>query len=201
VKYLKKAARNNNVGSAFLLGMIYFSPDFYQQDFDEADKWLTEAYEKSFKQLPKFIDHMKKTEHFTAANFPDLFDAIEEAPGLLEQPIILAAKAKATKASVQAQVEPDAPDSAQQRTITSAPENENLGDTEVITVVGRLTDLFDIQIASLKNAYPEKGGQSTGTKIIGRSCAETLSCGYANSQAFNQAIDNIAGSAAISSFY
>jgi len=204
VKYLKKAARNKNVSSAFLLGMIYFSPDFYEQDFDEADKWLTMAYESGSKEVPPYLRALQSNEQFTQKNFPELFNAIAITP--LPEPEVTVQVAATTEANSPAATEiaAETPSStnatAKERKITKAPENENLGDTEVITVVGRLTDLFDTQIASLRNAYPEKGGQSTGTKIAGKSCAQTLSCGYTNRQAFAKGIRNIMGDAAVAKF-
>ena len=56
------------------------------------------------------------------------------------------------------------------------------------------------QLASLKNTYPEKGAQNTGSRIVGKTCAQIMSCGTASSADFNRGIRNIMGDNAVAIF-
>ena len=180
VKYLKKAARNKHVNAALLLGVIFFSEDYFEQDFSEADKWLTKAYEKGHKKAPAFVEYMKTTEHFNTENFPDLIEAISE------NPIKIADRA-------------DNVDNLQ-KTTQLAHQPQSKKKMEVITVYGSLPDLFDAQLASLRNTYPEKNAQNTGSKIIGKTCAQTLSCGLTHDEDFVRGIRQVMGDHAVATF-
>ena len=173
IKYLKKAARNGHDTAALLLGVIYFQSDYYEQDLEESDKWLALAHSKNNKKVPAFIKHIKSTNTFNANNFPDLTAAIAENP-----------------------IETVRKPSPTPSTTSSA----NTKETEVITVYGTLIDLFDAQLASLKNTYPEKGAQNTGSRIVGKTCAQIMSCGTASSADFNRGIRNIMGDNAVAIF-
>lgn len=192
-KYLKKAARNNNVGSSFLLGLMYFSPDFYEQDFEEADKWLSKAYQKGFKKMPAYIEYMKKSGHFKQADFPNLMEAIENSP-------IVIAKVEPVKVAP-AKVAQNKAASTKSTTLTKTSDQTSETDMEVITVYGNLNDILDAQLANLRNTYPEKGAQSTGSKIIGKTCAQTISCGLTSEADFSRGVSNIMGDHAVASFH
>ncbi len=164
VKYLKKAAKNNYISASFLLGVIYYSKDYFEQDFSEADKWLAKAYEKGHEKAATFVENMQGSQGFDSSKFPDLMEA------LAEKPIVTAKKASNTP-------------KVQQATSTEK--------TEVITVYGTLPDLFDAQLASLRNKYPEKFAKATGSNIIGNTCKKSLSCGLGTSEDLAKMIGNI----------
>ena len=182
VKYLKKAARSNSTDAAFLLGVIYFKKDFYERDFDEADKWLTIAYEGGHKKIGEFIGYMKTSENASAKDFPDLWAVIDKDPGLVE-------------AAEQAKAEASANASTPKLT---REQRENI---ETITVTADLHNLFDAQLAGLKNTYPDKGGVTTGSRIIGQSCAKMLACASVDMGEYNRLVSNIMGSHAVAIFY
>ncbi|KGK01100.1 tetratricopeptide repeat protein [Thalassotalea sp. ND16A] len=207
VKYLKKAARNNNVSSSFLLGIMYFSPDFYEQDFDEADKWLSKAYRKGFKKMPAYIEFMKESGHFKEADFPDLMEAIEDAPIAVTE---VASAKVASDIVAPAIVAPDvaapaiaapAKSTASTKTSGQTAQNAEKSDIEVITVYGNLNDIFDAQLASLRNTYPEKGAQTTGSRIIGKTCAQTMSCAPTSDADFNRGVRRVMGDHAVAKFH
>ena len=194
IKYLKKAARNNNVGSSFMLGIMYFSPDFYEQDFEEADKWLSNAYRKGYKKMPVYIEFMKKSGHFKETNFPNLMEEIENSP------ITIAKVSPAEVEPAQAKVAP-VKSKAFTKTSGQTAENSKKSDIEVITVYGNLNDIFDAQLASLRNSYPEKGAQNTGSKIIGKTCAQTMSCAPNSNADFKRGVKMIMGDHAVATFH
>ncbi|MEW6998717.1 tetratricopeptide repeat protein [Colwelliaceae bacterium BS250] len=181
VKYLKKAARNKNKDAAFLLGVIYFKPKFYERDFSEVDKWLTQAYKQRHKKANSFIDVMKESGEFNSENFPDLIDEISSNPIQVEI----------------AKTDSDQLEISQQ----PAPADNAGASMEVITITSNLHDMFSSQIASLRNTYPEKGAQTTGSKIIGKSCAQTMSCGVVNMNDYNVMVGNIMGAHSVAMFY
>ena len=207
IKYLKKAARNNSVGSSFLLGMMYFDPDFYEQDFDEADKWLSKAYRKGFNKMPVYIEYMKESGHFNMANFPDLIEAIEDAPITITkvEPVkvepVKVAPDEVVPVKV-AQVKPVQPKSKNlAKTSGQAAENTTKSDIEVITVYGDLNDIFDAQLLSFRYTRPEKGAQHTGSRVLGKTCAQTMSCAPTSNADFNRGISLVAGDRAVEMFH
>jgi len=153
IKYLKKAARNNYVNASLVLGMIYFSKDYFEQDHAEADKWLAKAYEKGHKKAPEFVERMKATEGYDAANFPELMTAIADNPIAIVK----------------------APEKTSATQVAKQPSNKSK--MEVITVYGTLPELFDAQLLSLRGAYPEKYAKATGSNIVGNTCQKSIACG------------------------
>lgn len=185
VKYLKKAARKGHVNAAMLLGIIFFSEEHFEQDLSEADKWLTRAYQKKHPKMSSFLNYMKSTKHFNENNFPDLTAEIAENPLPVEATPVNTNEeiVKSTSSKVK------------------SPENIAKKDkVEVITVYGSLPDRFDAQIASLRNTYPEKHAENTGSKIIGKNCAQTLSCGMTSDEDFVRLADHFAGHHAVLKF-
>jgi len=199
VKYLKKAARNNSIGSSFLVGIMYFDPDFYEQDFDEADKWLTKAYRGGFKQMLPYIELMKDSGHFKQANFPDLIEAIKEVP------MTIAEDAPVTVAKVApVNVAPAKTVQTKSKNLTKTPEQASgeapKNGVEVITVYSNLNDILDSQIASFRYSLPEKGAQNTGSRIIGKTCAQTMSCAPTSNADFKRGVRLVLGDQAVATF-
>jgi len=199
VKYLKKAARNNSTGSSFLLGIMYFDKDFYEQDFEEADKWLSKAYRGGFKRMLPYIELMKKSEHFNENNLPDLIDAIKENPITIAEipPVTIATVAPVKIASTK-------PITTKSVSLTETPaekaENTSKKNLEVITVYSNLNDILDSQLLSFRYASPEKGAQSTGSRVIGKTCAQTMSCAPTSQADFDRGIRLVMGDHAVAKF-
>jgi hypothetical protein len=191
VKYLKKAARNNSAGSSFLLGIMYFDPDYYEQDFSESDKWLTKAYQRGFTKMPVYIDFMKKSPDFTEANFPSLIQAIKDTPIAVAS--VIPDSAEETKT---VQKESKSVTKTSSQTAVNTPKS----DTEVITVYSNLNDILDSQLASFRYTTPEKGSQNTGSRIIGKTCAQTMSCAPTSEADFKRGVRLVMGDRAVATF-
>ena len=198
VKYLEKAARNKSAEAAFLLSVIFFKEDFYERDYSKSDKWITKAYRANHRSAASFIHFLEESNVLNQNNYPDLLAAIEDKP----LPPIKTAEEEVEKtqiASVQKQNQSHEP-SAQQQSSHQKVEHPKDGKTEVITVTTTLHDMFAAQLDSLKGTYPQKGDVGTGTKIIGRSCDEMLSCGAASKEDFQRLITSIVGVSAADAF-
>ena len=194
IKYLKKAARNNSVDSSFLLGIMYFDDNFYEQDFDEADKWLTQAYERGYDKMPAYIKLMEKSEHYTENNFPNLKEAIAANPMNL---------AHSDQVSVQPEgAEETATTGTDNATNTSDEANSSSTgkDIEVITVYNDLPQILDSQLTSFRYSLPEKGAQNTGSRIIGKTCAKTMSCAPTSNEDFKRGVRLVLGDHAVATF-
>jgi len=199
IKYLKKAARNKSTGSSFLLGIMYFDKDFYEQDFEEADKWLSKAYRGGFKKMLPYIELMKKSDHFNKTNLPDLIDAIKESPITITEntPVTIAKVASVKPASTK----PIATKSKKLTKISAEKaENASKNNVEVITVYSNLNDILDSQLLSFRYALPEKGAQSTGSRVIGKTCAQTMSCAPTSQADFERGIRLVIGDHAVAQF-
>ena len=80
VKYLKRAAYNDHHNAPYLLGVIYYSDQFGEQDKLEADKWLAQAYKNKHEDIPEFIEHIFSFEDITQSQFPKLYRAMTKRP-------------------------------------------------------------------------------------------------------------------------
>lgn len=201
IKYLKKAARNNSVDSSFLLGIMYFDANFYEQDFDEADKWLTKAYTKGYNKMPAYIELMKKSGDFTQTNFPDLMDAMKDNPIVITQDTStqeeMAEKEPAPLEEREATIKTaQASISADKQESVVAPKSE----VEVITVYNDLPKVLDAQLITFKYSLPEKGAQNTGSRIIGKTCEKTMSCAPTSNEDFKRGVRLVLGDHAVATF-
>ncbi|PKH89110.1 tetratricopeptide repeat protein [Colwellia sp. Bg11-28] len=73
IKYLRKAAKNGNVESAFLLGAIFGTGELGIKDVGESDKWLVKALEDKHLLAQKYAAYLYKTgqvdkEHYIKVN-------------------------------------------------------------------------------------------------------------------------------------
>lgn len=73
IKYLRKAAKNGNVESAFLLGAIFGTGELGIKDVGESDKWLVKALEDKHLVAQKYAGYLYKTgqvdkEHYIKVN-------------------------------------------------------------------------------------------------------------------------------------
>jgi hypothetical protein len=204
IKYLKKAARNNSTGSSFLLGIMYFDKDFYEQDFQEADKWLSKAYKGGFKKMLPYIELIKKSDHFNKSNLPNLIDAMNESPLVIdEKPSVTIAKiTPTTSVSTKSVSTKSVPTKSESVAKNSAQEvgNSPKSNIEVITVYSNLNEILDSQLLSFRYALPEKGAQSTGSRVIGKTCAQTMSCAPTSQADFERGVRLVMGDQAVAQF-
>ncbi|GAA6172568.1 hypothetical protein NBRC116592_22380 [Colwellia sp. KU-HH00111] len=183
IKYLEKAARAGSSEAAFVLSVIFYKEDFHEQDFSKSDKWLTKAYKANHKNSSSFIQFIKNSNNLTVNNYPKLHRLLSDKP-LPTKKIETAPQKKASISEQRKSLPPHKDD-----------------DIEVITVTANLHSMFDVQIASLKNTYPQKGAVATGTRILGKSCDEMLSCSTIDQGQLNLLINNIMGAGSVSKFY
>jgi len=79
ISYLKKAARNKHAVSAYLLGMLYSNGQYIKANYDEADEWLTKAYETRNAIVVNQINTLTRSENFDIKRFPELSAVINNA--------------------------------------------------------------------------------------------------------------------------
>jgi len=172
IKYLKMAARNNHGDSAALLGMIHFSADYGYYDLAQADKWFSKAVSTSSKQARKIIETVSQSKDFTAENFPILSQMIT--------PLLAVNNSKSP--SLRAPLTTSSADNQNNNHKISWP-NDGM---EVITVSApSLEDMFDGELNGLKNKYPDKYKTATGSRLLGRGCEQTLTCGDFSKEKWN----------------
>jgi len=189
VSYLKKAARGKSSDAAFLLGVIYTKPDFYEIDLSLSDKWLSKAYESKHKNVLPFVQMLKKKGTFNQKNFPDLWATIGDdliSIDTLEQGQELAQNSP--KKSPNKNLQP------------SQQVKKEQSKMEVITVTYSLHELFTAELASFRHSYPEKGAESTGSSIIGKTCAKSLSCSTTSQGEFDRLAMQLVGKEFITKF-
>jgi len=172
IKYLKMAARNNHGDSAALLGMIYFSINYGHYDLAQADKWFSKAVSSSSKQAREIIETVSQSKYFSPENFPVLSQMITP----------LLAVNNSQSPSFQS---PSTTSIAINKNNTHKISWPNDG-MEVITVSApSLEDMFDGELNGLKNKYPDKYKTATGSRLPGRSCEQTLTCGDFSKEKWN----------------
>ncbi|WP_170309525.1 tetratricopeptide repeat protein [Litorilituus lipolyticus] len=156
IKYLKKAARRGHAESAFLLALAYGSGEYGDKDVEESDKWLALALEAKHTKAQKYAEFLYTNDKIHHDNYPKIADFIASM-----------SSTPSTKSNS------NTPASLEQRNNIQWPEDN---DIEVITVSApSVEQVFDNAIAELRNNPPASVG-TTGTRIIGKTCDEILSC-------------------------
>jgi len=202
-RYLKKAARNKDNNAALILAMVYSSKN--KLDFSESDKWLTQAYSKGHVNAVGFVESLKSTNKFTASNYPNVWEIVENNP----QPITPQTKGLQSTAKTEQKVAQTVDKTSQSKanreqkivkthnSYKAPTDNSNI---EVIEVTLSLHEMFDSQLASLRNTYPDKGNVATGSNIIGKPCEQTISCGGLATPRFNRYVAGVMGDWAVDNF-
>jgi len=196
--YLKKAARNKDNNAALILAMVYSRKN--ELDFSESDKWLTQAYSKGHVNAVGFVESLKSTNKFTASNYPNMWKIVENN----RQPKNPQAEVNMEQKVAQTVDKTSQPKANRVQTIVKthnsyrAPTDNS--DIEVIEVSLSLHELFDSQLASLRNTYPDKGNVATGSNIIGKPCKQTISCGGLATPRFNRYVEGVMGDWAVENF-
>ncbi len=171
IKYLKRAARNGHTESAFLLALTYGSGELTDKDNEESDKWLDKAIQGKNSQSKRYANFLHQSGELTYQDYPKVSTMIallrEEA-----KPITLAEKT----------------DLMVEETKINWPEESNI---EVLQVSAPSVEaIFDHELAYLTMNPPVSQG-STGTRIIGRSCADMLACGSPSKEDFERLIKQL----------
>jgi len=78
IKYLRKAAKNGNVESAFLLGAIFGTGELGIKDVGESDKWLVKALEDKHLVAQKYAGYLYKTGQVDKENYIKVNEVISE---------------------------------------------------------------------------------------------------------------------------
>lgn len=171
IKYLKRAARNGHTESAFLLALTYGSGELTDKDTEESDKWLNKAIKGKNSKSKSYASFLQQSGELTYKDYPKVSTMI----ALLRE-----------EAKPITQAEPT--DLMVEETKIIWPE-EN--DTEVIQVSAPSVEaIFDHELAYLTISPPASQG-STGTRIIGKSCADMISCGTSSQGDFERLIKQL----------
>jgi len=156
ISYLKKAARRGHAESAFLLALAFGSGEYGEKDVEESDKWLAKALEAKHTKAQKYAEYLYNNKAIEHDNYPKIAEFIAN----------MSSESSKTKTS-------DQPASLEQRNEIQWPEDNEI---EVLTVSApSVEQVFDDAIARLRNNPPASIG-TTGTRIIGKTCDEILSC-------------------------
>jgi len=168
IKYLKRAARNGHTESAFLLALTYGSGELTDKDTEESDKWLNKAIKGKNSKSKSYASFLQQSGELTYKDYPKVSTMI----ALLREEAKPITQAEQTDLMVE-------------ETKIIWPEDN---DTEVIQVSAPSVEaIFDHELAYLTISPPASQG-STGTRIIGKSCDDMISCGSSSKADFERLI-------------
>jgi len=168
IKYLKRAARNGHTESAFLLALTYGSGELTDKDTEESDKWLNKAIKGKNSKSKSYASFLQQSGELTYQDYPKVSTMI----ALLREEAKPITQAEQTDLMVE-------------ETKIIWPEDN---DTEVIQVSAPSVEaIFDHELAYLTISPPASRG-STGTRIIGKSCDDMISCGSSSKADFERLI-------------
>jgi hypothetical protein len=155
VKFLKKAARNGHIESAFLLGVIYGTGDLGFQSVAESDKWLAKALKANHPVAQKYAGYLYNNDQVGDEEYVKVNELVAKLDILISD-----TKDKESK-------------SLNVRSEIQWPEDPN---REIITVSApSLEEQFDFYLERLRKAAPNLLN-TTGSRVNGRTCAKMLSC-------------------------
>jgi len=157
IKFLKKAARNGHIGSAFMLSVIYNTGKLADKDVAESDKWLAKALVGEHNAAQKYANYLYKSGQVDEEHYVKVNEFISE-------------------------LKLDIPENERNQTVLSNnltdiqwPEQSEI---EVIEVSApSIAAIFDYELDRLKKASPATN-LATGTRIPGRTCDKMLECGH-----------------------
>ncbi|MEW6998032.1 tetratricopeptide repeat protein [Colwelliaceae bacterium BS250] len=165
ISYLKKAARKGHSESSYLVGMLYSQQEYVQPDYDEADKWLSQAYRTAHEKVKAYTHYLNDEDMLTIEKFPELSLLYQEQQALNEAQLLAEQKALNN-----------------QKEQFNSPQDE----MEVIEISPlMLTDLFAADFDFFKTFMAEKRSGQAQQGLYRRPCAETLSCAEMSKSYFN----------------
>lgn len=166
IKYLKKAARQGHSESAFLLSVTYGTGELTEKNTQESDKWLDKAIKGGHSKAQRYANFLHNHDDITHSHYPKVAAMIS----------LLSDYTAPTKST-------DKSDSIIAENRIQWPQDS---DIEVIEVYSpTVEEMFDFALAFLQVNPPESRG-TTGTRIVGKTCADTFSCGHMNDFEFMQ---------------
>lgn len=159
IKYLKKAARNGHLESAFILGVIYGTGKLADKDVDESDKWLVKALEGEHATAQKYANYLYNSGQVDKDNYMKVNELISE----LNLDFTESEQSVLSKNTTEIQW----------------PEKSGI---EVIEVSApSMAAIFDYELNELKKAAPATN-IATGTRIQGRKCEQIFSCEFTSQE-------------------
>jgi TPR repeat protein len=171
IKYLKRAARNGHTESAFLLALTYGSGELTDKDTEESDKWLNKAIKGKNSKSKSYASFLHQSGELTYQDYPKVSTMI----ALLREEAKPITHAEQTDLMVE-------------ETKINWPEESDL---EVIQVSAPSVEaIFDHELAYLTISPPTSKG-TTGTRIIGKSCDDMISCGTSSHGDFERLIKQL----------
>ena len=168
IKYLKKSARQGHSESAFLLALTYATGELTDKDTLESDEWLDKAIKGKHSKSQRYANFLHNNGEITYSNYPKVTTMItllraDTAPTMLTEKT----------------------DSIVNGNAIQWPADS---DIEVIQVSTPTVEaIFDHELAYLSvNPPPSRG--TTGTRIVGKTCADMVSCGSPSKEDFERLI-------------
>lgn len=173
IKYLKKAARKGHSQSAFLLALSYGTGELTEKDTIESDKWLDKAINGKHTKAKSYANFLHNNGKITHSSYPKVATMIEMLT---------------SNTAITQQV-----NSEQQQVVDNDIQWPSDSDMEVIQVSSpAVEDIFDNELAYLRlNPPPSRG--TTGTRIVGKTCADMISCNSASKADFERLITQLWG--------
>ncbi|NMP17635.1 tetratricopeptide repeat protein [Thalassotalea sp. Y01] len=173
VSYLKKAGRAKYGDANYLLTVIYTSEEFIDADYQKADKWLTYALQGKHDKSIAYCKYMLANNVMTEQRFSAAYELCQKAQ------IKPVTNTTEKIANAQQSVPINESDSNTSSVIAQADSDDAApkGEMEVIEVTPMsLPEMFEADLAYLKNVIAEKRRMTTGSRIYRRPCSLTLSC-------------------------
>jgi len=173
IKYLKKAARKGHSQSAFLLALSYGTGELTEKDTQESDKWLAKAISGKNSKAKHYASFLHNNGGITHDSYPKIATMIQ----LLSKQTVSKEQLEFTELV------------ADNNTIQWPTDS----DIEVIQVSApTVEDIFDNELAYLRiNPPPSRG--TTGTRIVGKTCADMVSCNAVDKADFERLIVQLWG--------
>ena len=78
--YLNKAAKYDQKGADFLLGMMHLDEQYQSVDLAIADQHFAKSYQRKYEQMPNVIKFIETKMKITADSFPKLYAAMHDKP-------------------------------------------------------------------------------------------------------------------------
>jgi len=173
IKFLKQSARKGHTQSAFLLALTYGTGELTEKDTLESDKWLDKAIKGKHSKSQRYASFLNSNGEITHSNYPKVATMISR---LKEEP---------TPTNIAMKTALIVDESAIQWPADS--------DMEVIQVSAPTVEaIFDHELAYLRiNPPPSRG--TTGTRIVGKTCADMVSCNSSDKADFERLIVQLWG--------
>jgi hypothetical protein len=174
IKFLKKAARNGHVESAFLLALSYGTGELTEKDTQESDKWLEKAINGKHSKAQMYASFLNQNEELTHSSYPKVSTMIQ----LLSKEGEVIGDEETTEQLTQSKL-------VKNQGSINWPEDSSM---EIIQISAPTVEaIFDNELAYLRINPPASNG-ATGTRITGRTCDQMVSCNAVDRNDFERLI-------------